>query len=144
MSDAGNIQGAGDIAGFWAPLPDGCPPVDAAPFPAGLVYRLVANNPCTADDFRSRFTEGAPEPEEPYDGCRWRACSVHVGDRGLRRLRKIAKMPWFRHLTYIAHVAVDQNSGIAMAWPGDPTHFSFWLYDHFDAPSAVQAWEVVT
>ena len=70
-------------------------------------------------------------------------CSVLIGEPGLRRLRKIAKMPWFKHLSYIAHLAVDESSGVAKSWPGDPNHFSFWLYSSFDAVAAVTKSEAV-
>lgn len=117
------------------PMPDACPPKDAADAPEGVVLRLVANNPPKIDDFRSCRAEGKKKPQD-CDDCTWCACSVWLSSTKKEVIAGLTKLRNHRDKKFIAHVSVNASSGrIKPHEKGDGSHLRFWMYESFD-PSA--------
>ena len=103
---------------YREPLPDDCPPEEAAEIDAPrVVYRLVRNNPPTDDDFRSQRAERAERNFRNITECQARGLSVRtelasaVDLMGLRTMR--GRM--------LCQVQLDHGSGRIMQTGEDHT-----------------------
>jgi hypothetical protein len=116
-------------------LPERCPPEDAINAPDGHLLRLVAQNPCTADDFRSGHAEGKKQPKK-CDMCVWMAYSFWVETTPKEKLADLAKLPNLRDKKFIAVVKVNASCGMVKPHQ-DKEHLSFWMRDSFEPEKAV-------
>lgn len=108
-------------------LPPGCPP-DAAEEPTIPieVFRLVHNNPPTADDFRSQRTEH-PTARFTVDECIARGLSVWVEFESARNARRLPK---FKN-ALIARLRLGAGAG-RMMQTFRQAHRTWWPYKGYD------------
>lgn len=120
------------------PLPDTCPPDEADELAEGtIVYRLVTASKPGPEDFRPCKDEPNKKRPPICDECRWASYSIFHENTARHRLVDITKLPKNKHLKYVAKVEIGLDSGVALAWPRDAQHYSFWMYKDFAAHKAV-------
>ena len=122
----------------WFP-PD-CPPTSAADA-AGVVFRFVANDPATPDDFRSHFELGlSPQTNK----CR--RCSLSVYQKmeiARARLRVLRDRNPQRAEKYIARGELAPEHGKLAQAGRDPEHYEWWAFDGAEPHRSFQVVERV-
>lgn len=102
--------------------PEGCPPADADN-PDGVLFRIVASNPPTREDFLSFAEEGRFLRSPPKCPCMPYGLSVFP-DR--------ADAEWMAHAFpklggFLASGYLDKDSGMSKLTPGTrPSHTTWW------------------
>lgn len=102
-------------------MPNSCPPSDAVDAEIARAYRLVANNPPTANDFASKAQMGEVVTFGA-DPCKWASCSLFSKIKPLMKLTRLrAEYPHLMALSIPAgfglHVANERTG-----------HIDFWRY----------------
>jgi hypothetical protein len=102
-----------------------CPPNDAVSQGYETVWRYVASDPPTPDDFKSHAAAKKPLPPG-QDPCRWASCSLFLSDDGsyesLPKPRKRYK--------YIAKISITAMCGFTKQ---SGIHVDFWRFKTFKA-----------
>lgn len=114
---------------YREPLPEGCPPVEAGEITGErVVFRLVASNPPTNDDFRSQRAE-RPAASFPIgiSECLARGLSVHTERNDSEKLRRL---PRFRH-AQLCRVRLRAGAGLIQQ-TFQPSHHTWWPLVTFD------------
>jgi hypothetical protein len=133
------VSGVGVNNGYkGGPLPAECPPGDSVDVPGGYLLRLVPNNPCNADDFRSGHAEGKKQPKRCPDLCTWMSCSVWVENTQHEDLAGLAKLKTLSHMKFIARFKVTGTEGKVRPHDKDSRHLSFWMRESFAPDAAVE------
>lgn len=114
---------------YREPLPDGCPPAEAGEIvDERVVFRLVATNPATGDDFRSQRAERPDAIFPPRNTeCIARGVSVHADRRDSEKARRL---PRFRH-ALICRVRLMAGAG-TIQQTFEPSHHTWWSLATFD------------
>lgn len=120
-------------------LPDSCPPAEAAPPPSSDVYRLVATDTPTEEDFYSHAKLGKKKKPSGVCECRWASCSVYDASspKGYAQVVNLTKIPALRDRKYVALVTVDEKSGETIKSANGSSHIDLWMYEDFDPVGAV-------
>lgn len=113
-----------------APLPDACPPPDAAQPTSRLLVRLVRTDPPTAEDFRSCHLEGKTPSRKDHDPCAWQGCSFFAEETPREKIDGIAKYKNHADKKFLAFIRIDEQSGVIKIGP-DGHHTTVWLYAAF-------------
>ena len=118
---------------YREPLPEDCPPPQAEEIISlRIVFRIVWNNPPTADDFRSRRAE-KPEADFRASECQARGLSVFAqledAKAAARRARMIGAM--------FSRVVLDKGAGHIQK-TGRNSHYTWWALADFDILSRCQ------
>jgi hypothetical protein len=102
-------------------LPMQCPPSEAVDDALPDVYRLVANETPSAQDFRSKAALGIPL-DDGADSCMWSSCSLFTKtDRLLKFKRLKAENP------FLVKLEVPAGSGKYLVGSSGH-HVDYWLY----------------
>ena len=110
-------------------LPEGCPPAEACEIvDEKVVFRLVATNPATGDDFRSQRAE-RPDAKFPpqINECVARGVSVHADRKDSDKARRL---PRFRR-ALICKVRLMAGAG-NIQQTFEPSHHTLWPLATFD------------
>jgi hypothetical protein len=105
-------------------FPSGCPNSDAASA-SGVVYRLVTNDPPTADDFLSYWTM--------FPGTEWgerkcKACGLSVFSNRDDAI-KLLQLPKFQNCRVAASSVLTDAHGVTNPTPNhlSPSHVTWWV-----------------
>ena len=107
-----------------AHFPSGCPPIEAVAA-SGMVYRIVANAPPQAKEFRSVYEKN---PSKYAADCRARGLSVHKDRTELQKL--LRTVPAMKKLgEHIASAALEAAHGKLKATPSGrgKSHCTWWV-----------------
>ena len=103
-------------------LPHQCPPEDAVDGPLEAVYRLVANQTPTPQDFASKAALGDTCPLDT-DECNWSSCSLSKRAKSLLKYKRLkVEKPFI--VTLVIPIGVGRHK------LGDSKrgHLDFWRY----------------
>src|SRR5687767_10404231 len=118
------IEGRCD-AGWAEPLPQFCPPNEASNPSGETLYRLVAANPPSIEDFRShRYVD--PEKYFNASECATRSVSIWMS---IERCRKLLLLPTHKGKR-IAAIVIAPNSGAVSKKTNG--HVSWWRCAAYD------------
>lgn len=120
-------------------LPPNCPPPEASALANQIVLRLVPDANICPDHFTSSAGKGRPCPSG-CTPCVWSACSVYPESTPRAVLADLCGFPKLRNMKMIAHLAVDELSGVAQQ-TGHKGHISLWMYANFDPVNAIKSLE---
>lgn len=112
-------------------LPEQCPPAHANDNGYPQAFRLVANDPPVAADFRSKAAEGKACAKN-VDPCQWASCSLFTAWPG--ELVKLGRIR--RRYSHVATLSIQQGVGRSLAASG---HVDYWRYANVDLSSFVTA-----
>lgn len=116
---------------FWEELPQQCPPAAATEDEIDVAYRVVYSDPPQPEHFRSnRYLNRPLSPGG--DECRHASCSLCATIEAARLFCEFPKVKARGPL--IAHMTIPQGSGKQLK---KRNHIDFWIFDDFDACSAV-------
>ena len=115
---------------FAEPLPDQCPPPDAADSGFPPLYRIVTTQNPTEEDFCSSAARGIPAPEG-VDGCRWASCSLVLD------AKKQKKLPKFKDTHHYA-AKLNLPAGAGKARKTGRNHFDFWRANTCNILAAIE------
>ena len=114
---------------YREPLPDDCPPAAAEEIDAPrAVYRLVRNNPATADDFRSQRAERPGRTFRNVTECQARGLSVRTNPESAMELMRLRAMRG----RMLCAVQLDSGAGSIMQTGEDPAHSTWWPLADYD------------
>ncbi len=122
---------------FHPDTPKKCPPKDAVPS-SEIYYRIIYNNPPTADDFRLwiHMPENAHKLDErkKKNDCNAFAISM-LKEKGVSRAVKMFQHAISRRskknqtdFLGVAHVRLDLSSGVLKQTGRNPYHYDLWPY----------------
>lgn len=119
---------------YREPLPENCPPEEAAEISSPrIVFRLARNDPPTDEDFRSQRAEN-PESNFNVDECIARGLSVFSErdtlERQLRKPRHRGKA--------ICQVTLDSGAGFIKQTGQNRRHYTWWPWAGFEIPAHCQ------
>lgn len=115
---------------YREPLPEGCPPSEATEIVnERVVFRLVATNPPTGDDFRSQRAE-RPSAIFPagISECLARGLSVHSERKDSEKLRLL---PRFKRRSLLCRIRLKAGAG-RIQQTFQPSHHTWWPLASFD------------
>lgn len=117
-----------------------CPPSSASAC-AGLVYRLVQNNPPKENDFRTYFELYPTRVWRPNELCPAKGLSVRTSFEAardeLRRFKaRIKGATWS-----VAAATLDSKAGSIAQTFTDPKHYTWWPKQNFDFLAAFKVQE---
>ena len=113
------------MPGYAENLPQQCPPDEAIDGELASVYRLVANEVPTADDFLSKAARG----DALWDGvteCDWASCSLFKKEKSLpsRYSRTRQEYP------YVVELNIPKAVGKHKTGKAKRGHVDFWRYSN--------------
>lgn len=113
----------------WSePLPNLCPPSDAASAGGHIVYRITESNPPTSKDFESHRAK-YPNRTFQVNECQSRSISVF---NDLYAAELITKLPAFKSkANHIIKLELKDDHGVILKTSG-PNHYSWWKTTSFD------------
>lgn len=113
----------------WAePLPDECPPDDAASPEGETYYRMVESFPPTDKDFVSHRELYPNKDFKNVPECVARSCSV-FSEYGC--CAELTKLPRHKHKRVVS-LELDTSSGVVLRTFRRQHHYSWWRSQNFD------------
>jgi len=111
----------------WSePLPENCPPTDAADPDDRIFYRLIATNPPTPGDFVS-FRILFPAKVIPESECVVRALSVHDDLQHAKKKTMVGRFQSY----HVAEMTLPKGCGLVKK-TRSRHHWSWWMRKSFN------------
>ena len=114
---------------YREPLPDDCPPDEAAEITSPLlVYRLVRNNPPTYEDFISQRAQRPNRVFRNISECQARGLAVRTDLDSAVELMALRTMRGMM----LCQVQLNHGAGRVMQTGQDPHHSAWWPLADYD------------
>lgn len=125
---------------FCEVLPEQCPPANAVDASFGEIWRVVTQENCDLDDFKSHAALGLVR-RPIVSECDFASCSLFVSKDIAYKLASRLPKPRFSR-PYLAKLSIPNGAGMSLE-NKKTTHVHFWMFNGFNPLNAILTVEEV-